>query len=282
MSSVFSKLINLAGNITGTLGIANGGTGQTTAQTARNALLPSQTGAVGQYLASDGTDVSWMAFGAVSATDADATLTSASARSRLYTGFTASRAITMPTANVKAGEVWQLANTAAFDMVVKASNGSALTTANSANIDATVQKGFVLLMATQDTPTTPAHWRVLDVHDTGVNTLTLTGCTTSPTATCTYIRRANSVTINIPNTTATSNTTAATLTGLLTRLSPVVAGTRMFVTPISNNSVVAMGLIYISSAGSTTFTLASDGSGTGFTALGSKGTFQGSTLTWDI
>lgn len=43
MSNITSKLVNLAGNITGTLPIANGGTGQTTAPTAFNALSPMTT-----------------------------------------------------------------------------------------------------------------------------------------------------------------------------------------------------------------------------------------------
>ncbi len=43
MSNIWSRLINLAGNITGTLPIANGGTGQTTARLAINALAGSQT-----------------------------------------------------------------------------------------------------------------------------------------------------------------------------------------------------------------------------------------------
>ena len=43
------------------LSIANGGTGQTTAQNARNALLPTQSGQSGKYLQTDGTNVSWAA-----------------------------------------------------------------------------------------------------------------------------------------------------------------------------------------------------------------------------
>lgn len=46
-------------DITGTLPINNGGTGQTTANGALNALLPSQTTASGKYLKSDGTNSSW-------------------------------------------------------------------------------------------------------------------------------------------------------------------------------------------------------------------------------
>jgi hypothetical protein len=48
-----------AANLTGTLAIVNGGTGQTTANAAFNALAPSQTGANGKYLKSDGTNTSW-------------------------------------------------------------------------------------------------------------------------------------------------------------------------------------------------------------------------------
>jgi len=43
------------------LPIANGGTGQTTANAALNALLPSQTGNSGEFLTTDGTNASWAA-----------------------------------------------------------------------------------------------------------------------------------------------------------------------------------------------------------------------------
>lgn len=46
-------------NVTGTVAIANGGTGQTTANAAFNALAPAQTTANGKYLKSDGTNTSW-------------------------------------------------------------------------------------------------------------------------------------------------------------------------------------------------------------------------------
>jgi hypothetical protein len=45
--------------VTGTVAIANGGTGQTTANTAFNALAPSQTSNSGKYLTTDGTNTSW-------------------------------------------------------------------------------------------------------------------------------------------------------------------------------------------------------------------------------
>jgi len=48
-----------ASNVTGTVAIANGGTGQTTATSAFNALAPSQTSNSGKYLTTDGTNTSW-------------------------------------------------------------------------------------------------------------------------------------------------------------------------------------------------------------------------------
>jgi len=47
----------------GTIAIANGGTGHTTANTALNALLPSQASNSGDFLTTDGTNTSWAAAG---------------------------------------------------------------------------------------------------------------------------------------------------------------------------------------------------------------------------
>lgn len=51
--------VDLTTQVTGTLPIANGGTGQTTATAAFNALAPSQTGNSGEYLTTDGTNTTW-------------------------------------------------------------------------------------------------------------------------------------------------------------------------------------------------------------------------------
>jgi hypothetical protein len=57
-------------SLAGTLAITNGGTGQTTANTALNALLPAQTSNANKYLQTDGTNTSW---DAVSLSTADIT-----------------------------------------------------------------------------------------------------------------------------------------------------------------------------------------------------------------
>jgi hypothetical protein len=49
----------IVGGTTGTLSIARGGTGQTTAQAAIDALVPTQTSNSGKALVTDGTNVSW-------------------------------------------------------------------------------------------------------------------------------------------------------------------------------------------------------------------------------
>ena len=53
--------VDLTTQVTGTLPIANGGTGASTANNAFNALAPSQTGNSGRYLTTNGTDTSWAA-----------------------------------------------------------------------------------------------------------------------------------------------------------------------------------------------------------------------------
>lgn len=58
------------------LSITRGGTGQSSAQSARNALLPSQSTHSGKVLQTDGTNVSWAAVGVGSVTSVDATVPS--------------------------------------------------------------------------------------------------------------------------------------------------------------------------------------------------------------
>jgi hypothetical protein len=61
--------VSLTTQVTGTLPIANGGTGQTTANTAFNALAPSQSSQSGKYLTTDGTNTSWATAGVTASND---------------------------------------------------------------------------------------------------------------------------------------------------------------------------------------------------------------------
>jgi hypothetical protein len=58
-SVVSGNITGNAANVTGTVAIANGGTGQTSASAAINALLPTQSAQSGKYLQTDGTNASW-------------------------------------------------------------------------------------------------------------------------------------------------------------------------------------------------------------------------------
>ena len=57
--------VDLTTGVTGALPVANGGTGATTADAARNALLPSQTGNSGKFLVTNGTNTLWFSAGTV-------------------------------------------------------------------------------------------------------------------------------------------------------------------------------------------------------------------------
>lgn len=61
ISGASNTISNISGSSisSGTVAIANGGTGQTSANAAFNALAPSQTGNSGKYLTTDGSNSSW-------------------------------------------------------------------------------------------------------------------------------------------------------------------------------------------------------------------------------
>jgi hypothetical protein len=59
-SDISGNISGNAANITGTVAIANGGTGAATQNGALNNLLPSQSGNAGKYLQTDGTNANWV------------------------------------------------------------------------------------------------------------------------------------------------------------------------------------------------------------------------------
>jgi len=75
-SQVSGNISGNSANVTGTVAIANGGTGQTTANTAFNALAPSQTSNSGKYLTTDGSNTSWASITAGASISNDTTTSS--------------------------------------------------------------------------------------------------------------------------------------------------------------------------------------------------------------
>ena len=63
ISTTQTSVTGTAGNVTGIVAIANGGTGQTTAPLALNALLPTQATNAGKVLQTDGTNADWVSAG---------------------------------------------------------------------------------------------------------------------------------------------------------------------------------------------------------------------------
>jgi hypothetical protein len=102
-------------------------------------------------------------------------------------------------------------------------------------------------------------------------TATLTGCTTAPTYTVTYSLTGNQVTINVPFVTATSNTTAKTLTGMPAALWPV-AQKRIVGGASDNAGSYVAALFTVETTGVITLTPVVNGGG--WTASGVMGTLQ--------
>lgn len=117
----------------------------------------------------------------------------------------------------------------------------------------------------------------LTQYDEGTFTATLTGCTTSPTATVTYVRVGKLVSLRFPSTylLGTSNTTQMEITGLPASLWP--ADEIVNFVRIQDNSTSIIGMVIIFSSGTVRFyTSVTLG---GFTSSGTKGIMQ-STITY--
>lgn len=93
--------VDLTTQVTGTLPIANGGTGQTTANTAFNALAPSQTSQSGKYLTTDGTNTSWATVSAGSSISLSNDTTTSTNLYPLFAAATSGTPTTLYTGNAK-------------------------------------------------------------------------------------------------------------------------------------------------------------------------------------
>jgi hypothetical protein len=108
--------------------------------------------------------------------------------------------------------------------------------------------------------------------DTGTFTGTLTGCTTAPTATCYWARVGKLVLLYIPVLTATSNSTACTITGLPAEIQPATLTQNLFIGGIVNNGALVYGTGSITiTPGSSAIALFPNGSPGTFTTSGTKG-----------
>lgn len=115
-------------------------------------------------------------------------------------------------------------------------------------------------------------WNILELYEEGTYTATLTGCTTSPTATVSYVRNGKSINGRIGALIGTSNTTACTVTGMLSHLLPLTA-TNIIAAAILDNSFERPGFASIATSGIWTlnFYTSLTANTTLFTNSGTKG-----------
>ena len=107
---------------------------------------------------------------------------------------------------------------------------------------------------------------------------TLTGCTTSPTGTVVIFRDGNQVSLTIPTSlTATSNSTACTITGMPNAYKPAAAQSAFAI--ITDNSVNESGSLTVETSGVLTLHKGSLGN---FTAANTKGVLAGATITYQL
>ncbi len=111
----------LTTGVTGTLPIANGGTGQTTANTAFNALAPSQTSNSGKYLTTDGDNTSWATVSSGTSVSVSNDTTTASNLYPLFAAATSGTASTIYTGNAKL--LYKPSTGELASSVINASNG---------------------------------------------------------------------------------------------------------------------------------------------------------------
>jgi hypothetical protein len=111
--------VSLTAGVNGTLPIANGGTGQTTANAALNALIPNQATNSGKFLTTDGTNTSWATTAtAVSLTNDTTTATNLYP---LFAAATSGTASTIYTGNAKL--LYKPSTGELASSVINASNG---------------------------------------------------------------------------------------------------------------------------------------------------------------
>jgi len=129
-----------SGNISSssTVAIANGGTGQTTAGNALNALLPLQTGNINYYLQTNGTTTQWNQISYVPMSISNVSSnTLLSANTRYFVDTSSARTLTLPSSPSVGDEIQIIDNTGG------AATNNITIASNSLKINGSVQDGII-------------------------------------------------------------------------------------------------------------------------------------------
>lgn len=138
--------VTLTTDVTGTLPVANGGTGVT-----------SSTGSGSNVLSTGPTLTTPVLIGTIDTSDTTVTLTVSSSRNITFTSFTAGRTVTLPTTSIVAGDQFLIANTTVQPLTLQSSG------ANTVDI---INTGYIVVKALVSTPTTAGNWQVIDYYST--------------------------------------------------------------------------------------------------------------------
>lgn len=140
------------------LGISDGGTGQTTANAAFNALVPSQTSNSGKFLTTDGTNTSWATTSSGNPTSnvrgpesGTVTLTNSDNRIQLFNP-TGNLTVNLPTTGVLQGDIWEI------QMLESAGNHNVIVHSSNADVLAILRGGTQYFVALVNTPTAGTDW----------------------------------------------------------------------------------------------------------------------------
>ena len=132
------------------LAIAEGGTGGTTAEEARNNILPTQTSNSGKFLTTDGTSVSWAQ--ATMASEAVSSNITLAKNTKYFVDTTAARTLTLPATPSLGDEVYifDASNSAGVYNITISRNGEKIN-GNTGNLIFNVNGGSVALVYTGST-----------------------------------------------------------------------------------------------------------------------------------
>jgi hypothetical protein len=216
--------------LTGTIPIANGGTGQSTANNAFNALAPSQTGNTGKYLTTNGTDSSWAA-------NPLGTVTSVAATAGTGISVTGSPITTSGTLNIT--------NTAP-DQTVSIASGTGISATGTYPAFTVTNTGVTSAVAGTGISVSGATGAVTVTNSAPDQTVSITGAGTS-VVTGTY---PNFTVTSTDSTTGTVTSVAATAgTGISVTGSPITTSGTLNITNTAPDQIVGL-----TGAGTTTVT----------------------------
>lgn len=172
--------INLSTSVTGTLPIANGGTGETSASNAINALLPSQGGNSGKFLTTNGTAASWgTVSGAGLAVTSKTTTYTATTSDDIILCSGSAFTITLPAAS-NTGKILRIQKTdSSLSNVITISRAGGDTINGATSTTLNTQYEIITLVADGS-----SNWTILDRRypsEWTTYTPSITGSTTNPT-----------------------------------------------------------------------------------------------------